>query len=52
MIFGFFSKTDPKKEIIFKQDLPTEKHGWDFFSKMKNLSLQEFKKIFEVKQLK
>jgi hypothetical protein len=46
--YGFYSKHDFDKEIIYSQKFQTLEQALEFFAKMKALSTEEFLKLYQV----
>jgi hypothetical protein len=48
MKYGFYSKFDKRKEIVYMHTFATLNQAVDFFAKIKGLPLDEFHSLFEV----
>lgn len=48
MIYGFYSKDDPKKEIIFRERFESLTPAIQFFTQLKRLSPYEFSQLYSV----
>lgn len=50
-MYYFYSTLDPKKEPINKSDYPKNiKEAYVYFSKLKNMSIDEFTKIYSIEK--
>jgi hypothetical protein len=47
-MYGFYSKNDPDKEIIFKIDSKNEYIALQHFSFLKQISEDQFKQLYEI----
>jgi hypothetical protein len=48
MKYGFYSKFDKRKEIVYMHTFDTLNQAVDFFAKIKGLSIDKFHSLFEV----
>lgn len=48
MKYGFYSKFDKRKEVVYMHTFENLTQAIDFFAKIKGLSLDKFHDLFEV----